>query len=234
LREKFGQEWWYYVGTAYSDAGQPFSLQIQITRLSVGGAQVGLGITGIGWRDNDASFYLSGLAFGFGAAIPPVTDHSYSATLVPLVEITAPLGGLQLNLPPVGGWQFEFLPDASDGRVGEAGSAYSIAAQGRGYLASANSKDTAEAEYSVSFIIADQRGSVMEGVGGYVGPEMFPGNPGGAPASYECAQPHLAIQSGTIVIDGRTVNIARGNLWLDRQMVARPPIPQPRRATPRA
>jgi hypothetical protein len=219
-QEEFAQEWWYYVGTAYTDAGQPFSLQIQITRLSAGIAQAGLGITGIGWRDGDASFYLSGLAFGLGPAIPPATDHSYSATLVPLFEITAPFGGLQLNLPPAGGWEFEYLRQASDGRVGEAGSAYSIAAQGRGYLASANSKDTAEAEYSLSFIVADQRGSVMEGIGGYVGPEMFPGDPSGAPASYECAQPHLAIQSGTIVIDGRTFPIARGSLWLDRQMLA--------------
>jgi hypothetical protein len=228
MQQQFGEEWWYYVGTAYSDEGQPFSLQIQITHLSAGSIGAGLGITGIGWRDGDGSHYLSGLGFGLGAAesaqslpsvvIPPVTDYAYSASLVPLFELGAPPGDLLLNAG-FDGWQFAYLSDVSNGRVGEAGSAYSIVAHGRGYTTVAGSAETTEAEYRVSFVVADRRGTVMEGISGYVGPQLFPGNQQ-APSSYECAQPQLAIQSGTIVIDGRTYTIKGGSLWLDRQMIA--------------
>src|SRR5207237_5750889 len=116
--------------TAYDEAGQAFSLQIQITRVGSGLLQLGLGITGIGWREGEQSNYISGLGFGLGAGgsvltipsvvIPLVGDYAYSASFVPLLELVGRspnlLDDLQLNLPfPDGwdGWKFEDLSEAS-------------------------------------------------------------------------------------------------------------------------
>lgn len=238
MQSQFQQEWWYYVGTVYSISGKAFSLQIQILRATISQPfQIGYGITGIGWKDEDESYYISGQGFGLGAAetlltlpsvlVPPVNDYAYSASMVPLLEITGRssdlLNDIHLNFPfPKGwdGWKFEYLPNQS-GRnpVGSIGSVYSISAHGIGYKTSANNGGTAESAYRISLTVEDKRGMVMEGVSGYVGPDMFP-NGGDAPASYECAQPFLNIQSGgSLEIDGETHVIEKGYLWLDRQMV---------------
>ncbi|MFA6051408.1 MAG: hypothetical protein WC762_02345 [Methylobacter sp.] len=234
MQSQFQQEWWYYVGTVYSAQGKAFSVQIQILRATISQPfQIGYGITGIGWKDEGESYYVSGQGFGLGAAetpltlpsvlIPPVNDYVYSASMVPLLEITGrssnPLKDIHINFG-WDGWKFEYLPGRS-GRnpVGSIGSVYSISAHGKGYKTSANSEGTTESEYCISLTVEDKRGMVMEGVSGYVGPDMFP-NGGDAPASYECAQPFLNIQSGgSLEIDGETHVIEKGYLWLDRQMV---------------
>lgn len=237
IQPQFAQEWWYYVGTAYDEAGQAFSLQIQITRVGSGLLQLGLGITGIGWREGEQSNYISGLGFGLGAGgsvltipsvvIPPVSDYAYSASFVPLLELVGRsphlLDDLQLNVPSSDGWdgwKFEYLSEASDGRrVGEPGSHYAVSAHGRGYRITADSADTTKSEYRIALTVVDQRGMVMEGISGYVGPEMFARKQEGS-GSYECAQPNLRIQSGgSIVINGTIHTIQAGYLWLDRQMV---------------
>jgi len=230
MEPQFAQEWWYYVGTAYDSDGQAFSLQIQITRVAIGSIQIGYGVTGIGWREGERSHYLSGQGFGLGVTIPPVGDHAYSASLIPLLEIVSrssnPLEDLHLNLPfPHGwdGWKFEYLSDASSGKpVGGIGSSYAIAAHGRGYGTTDDSAATTKSEYRIALTVVDRRGTVMEGISGYVGPEMFPDDDIGL-SSYECAQPHLQIRGGgSIVIDGKSHAIDGGYLWLDRQMVAPP------------
>lgn len=238
MQPQFGREWWYYVGTVYDTDGQPFSIQLEILRAGLGALQIGYGITGIGWRDAQGSHYLSGQGFGLGTAdsaatlpsvvIPPVDDYTYSARMVPLLELVDRSSGLRkdlhLNLPvPDGwdGWNFEYLAKQSAGHpVGMAGSVYALGAHGRGYLTSAESAQTPTAEYRVSFTVEDRRGTVMEGISGYVGPQMFAAGSADAPASYECAQPHLRIRpGGRLVIDGATHEIERGYLWLDRQMI---------------
>jgi hypothetical protein len=128
------------------------------------------------------------------------------------------------RLPLIGpskGWRFDYLRDASNGApVGTPGSRYTLAVQGRGYVTGADSAHTQPAGYSVDLALADRRGTVMEGLSGYVGPAMFRNDDIGL-ASYECAQPVLHIERGGITIDGRPHAITGGTLWLDRQMIAK-------------
>jgi hypothetical protein len=242
IQPQFASEWWYYVGTVHDAEGKAFSLQVEILRASEDGVQLGAGITGIGWKENGESNFVFGLGFGFGAAeslrvlpsllIPPVADDAFSASVVPLLEVVGQsanlLDDLQVNLPfPSGwdGWKFKYMKDES-GRspLGAMGSVYSIGAHGRGYKTTAGGTGTAKSEYRLALTVQDQRGMVMEGVSGYVGPNM--GSPGDsdAPASYECAQPFLKIQSGgSLIIDGQAHSITGGYLWLDRQLIAAQP-----------
>lgn len=235
LQPQYAQEWWYYVGTAHTTDGQTFGLQIQIARLGTGALQLGVGITGIGWRDAEGSHYLSSQGFGLGAAssgygapslvVPPVGDQAYSASLVPLLELKMPFEDLRFSGPRDGrpGWKFNYLADASAGRpVGEVGSCYAIAAQGVGYVTRATGpSDPRTSEYSIALTVIDRRGTVMEGFSGYVGPQMFVGDDRRGLTSYECAQPHLAIQKGgTLTLGGQAHTIEGGSLWLDRQLVA--------------
>jgi hypothetical protein len=223
MQPQFTEEWWYYVGTVYDEEGTAFSLQIQIIRAG----EIGYGITGIGYRDGDNSCYISGQGFGLGAGyssdsktfpsvvVPPVSDKFYSASFVPGLDLGGPLG---LSIATDSRWKFEYLSDASNKHpLGHVGSKYSIEAHGQGYKNGDVKK--LDCSYSILLNVEDQRGTVMEGISGYVGPEMFAGGNADAPASYECAQPHLKIQTGTLVIDGKTHNINKGYLWLDRQMV---------------
>jgi len=240
MQPRFQIEWWYYVGSAYDTRRQVFSLHLEILRASLGGLfQVGYGITGIGWNDGGESHYVSGLGFGFGAAetalvqssltVPPVSDSAFSASMVPLLEIvnrTSKIADdIHVNFPfPANwdGWKFEYLDSRSSGNpVGTAGSVYSVRAHGRGYQTSAHKAGTSKSEYRIALTVEDKRGMMMEGVSGYVGPDMFPNAKPDAPASYECAQPLLKIQSGsTLTLDGENHPIETGYLWLDRQMIA--------------
>lgn len=239
IQPQFATEWWYYVGTVYDAAGKAFSLQVEILRASEDGIQIGSGITGIGWKDNGESNFVFGLGFGFGAAenvlvlpsllIPPVADDAFSASVVPLLEVVGQSSNifddLRINLPFPGsldGWKFKYLKDES-GRnpLGAVGSVYSVEAHGRGYKTTAHGTGTAKSEYRLALTVADQRGMVMEGVSGYVGPNMGLSGDSDAPASYECAQPFLKIQSGgSLTIDGEAHSITGGYLWLDRQLIA--------------
>lgn len=239
MQKQFAQEWWYYVGIAEDDAGQRFGLQLEIGRFALGGTQLCLGLTGIGWRDGDGGdHYLSGEGIGFGAAlgrptlasavIPPVGDQAYSAHFRPLVEIVGRSDDLsrdlRWNLPLLGtskGWKFDYLQSASQGApVGTPGSRYGLAVQGRGYVTGADSAVTRPAHYAVDLTLADRRGTVMEGLSGYVGPSMFENDDIGL-SSYECAQPVLRIERGGITLDDRVHAITGGTLWLDRQMIAK-------------
>lgn len=242
LQLQYAKEWWYYVGTAWADDGTAFGLQIQIGRQSLGSTrspvQIGYGITGIGFREAERSRYLSALGFGLGASdspllpasleVPPVADTAYSARLDPLLEIVGraanPFDDLHLNLPMIGrdGWSFEYLARASAGApLGEIGSRYSISARGRGILSTDDRAATEVADYRIALELVDRRGTVMEGISGYVGPALFADSGAVGLSSYECAQPRLHIgRGGTLVIGQRTHRIEGGSLWLDRQLIA--------------
>ncbi|MEG3150159.1 hypothetical protein U1769_09695 [Sphingomonas sp. ZT3P38] len=239
MQKQFAQEWWYYVGIAEDDAGQRFGLQLEIGRFAVGSIQLCLGLTGIGWRDGaGGDQYLSGEGIGFGAArgrptlasavIPPVGDHAYSAHFRPLIEVVGRSDDLsrdvRWNLPLFGtskGWKFDYLQGASNAApIGTPGSRYALAVQGRGCVTGADSAVTRPARYSVDLALTDRRGTVMEGLSGYVGPAMFENDDIGL-SSYECAQPVLRIERGGITLDDRVHAITGGTLWLDRQMIAK-------------
>ncbi|WP_342251061.1 hypothetical protein [Sphingomonas sp. OTU376] len=239
MQKAFAQEWWYYVGIAEDDAGRRFGLQLEIGRFAMGSIQLCMGLTGIGWRDDAGDdHYLSGEGIGFGAAtgrptlasavIPAVSDTAYSAHFRPLIEVLGRSGDLsrdvRWNLPLVGpskGWKFDYLQGASQGApVGTPGSRYALAAQGRGYVTGADKAVTRPANYSVDLKLTDRRGTVMEGLSGYVGPSMFQNDDIGL-SSYECAQPVLDIARGGITLDDRVHRITGGTLWLDRQMIAK-------------
>jgi hypothetical protein len=237
LQREYLQEWWYYVGVAEDGDGRPFSLQLEILRADVG-LQVGMGQTGIGWRDETGkSLYLSAEGIGLGMSaspwtlaagvVPPVSDTAFSARLRPLVEVVGRDSGLardlELNLPLAGpsrGWRFDYRAETSNGApVGTSGSRYRLSAEGRALIAAADTAATRRATYAVELDVTDFRGTVMEGLSGYVGPAMF-AKGGIGLASYECAQPVLRIGGGRLAIDGDEHRIAGGTLWLDRQLTA--------------
>ncbi|MBO9712345.1 hypothetical protein [Sphingomonas sp.] len=237
VQKQYAKEWWYYVGIADAADGKRFGLQLEISRFSLGSLQLGLGITGIGWRDaTGRDFYLSAEGVGFGGAlrVPPVSDTAFSAHLRPLIEITGRSSDLKRdlhwNLPIFGGsdgWKFDYLPAPSQGApLGTPGSRYALAVKGRGFVTDATSADTRAASYALDLELTDRRGMVMEGLSGYVGPAMFTDDDIGL-ASYECAQPVLRIGRGSLTIDGTAHAIAGGTLWLDRQLIAGAPSDTP-------
>jgi hypothetical protein len=240
MQRQYQQEWWYYVGVIETGDGRPFSLQLEILRSGDGGGQVGVGMTGLGWRDeNGESRFLSAEGIGLGVAyspwtmaggvIPPASDTAYSARLRPLIEVVGRgkdlARDLSWNLPLFGsskGWRFDYAAEASNGApVGTPGSRYTLSAQGRGQVATPDAVATSPASYAVALGLTDFRGTVMEGLSGYVGPAMFAtGNIG--LGSYECAQPVLRIGEGRLEIDGAEHLVTGGSLWLDRQLIAKP------------
>ncbi|MCU0285331.1 MAG: hypothetical protein MUF15_02925 [Acidobacteria bacterium] len=235
IQPKFQKEWWYYVGTVYSETGITFSIQLQILRESLNPLVSLVGsFAGIGWKNGGNSNFLFGQSYGLGASecssksalgnalvIPPVSDNNFSATLIPLVEIVGqsidPLRDIKLDLEGAHQFNFKYLEGSTLGCIN---GKYSIEGKGTGYKTIVNSAATTETDYAISLQVVDQRGTVMEGVSGYVGPDMFaPGANSDAPGSYECAQPFLSVTGGTITIGNETYNIEKGNLWMDRQMV---------------
>ncbi|HEX5182059.1 MAG TPA: hypothetical protein VFW19_02790 [Allosphingosinicella sp.] len=238
MQRCYGQEWYYYVGILAAEDGPLFGLQLEIARFDAG-IQIGLGLTGIGWRDESGqSLYLSGEGIGFGAStsrwmpaaevVPPVSDRAFSARFRPLIEVVGRSPelkrGIKWNLPLLGpsrGWRFDYDARASRGaRLGMPGSRYALSAEGRGLIAAADTAATRPARYGMALDLVDDRGTVMEGHSGYVGSGMF-ADGGVGLDSYECAQPVLRVSGGTLTIDGAERRIAGGTLWLDRQLIAR-------------
>jgi hypothetical protein len=237
MQPEFQQEWWYYVGTVYTTSGMIFSLQVQIVRETVvSPISIGYSITGIGWKDEAGeSNYIFGQGIGLGASessswlselssliVSPVSDIAFSARMTPLIEIIGQSENLwsdmKLDVFSSHKTNFEYL---GGNPVGSIGSTYSISAKGSGYKTLANEATTLKSDYHISLTLEDKRGTVMEGVSGYVGPYMFvPVNNPDAPPSYECAQPFLTITAGTIEIEDVIHTIEKGNLWMDRQMVS--------------
>jgi hypothetical protein len=234
IQSGFQTEWWYYVGTAYTDSGMAFSIQVQILRATItAGMSVSANLAGIGWNTTGLSQYIFGQAYGLGASeygpvtalgnalvVPPVSDANFTAAFSPLIAVTGQSNDFLQDFKQAGNSRYNFMYTGNS-ILGGMGSTYSLVGSGLGYLTSADNAATTPVDYSFSFVLVDQRGTVMEGVSGYVGPDMFPkdSNPG-APSSYECAQPLLQISNGTIVINDTVHKITKGNLWMDRQMVA--------------
>ncbi len=214
LLDQFQTEWWYYVGVVEA-ADEQFSIQIEILRSNVGRPGTPLeavvGYIGIGTQSDNR--YVSSLGLNFGVStdrgtaagftIPPVTDHCYDADFHDWTTT------MQVRATYTGG--------ADDAPVGTPGARYTV---------HANGLDAQLAPVTADFVLTNQRGMVLEGQSGYVGPHM-PGSVelGGQLSSYEFAEPLLDVESGSITLGDRSYAITGGNLWLDRQVIT--PIAPP-------
>jgi hypothetical protein len=217
LLRQYQSEWWYYVGYAEDDAGETFSLQLQMLRSSLFDQSLDLqitgGFTGIGQGDT----YLWSQAYGMGVSdslaspksltIPPVSNSFFQAVYIPWMEFPNVSSGV------VPEWRFAYNGGAALGAVG---SRYTIFTRGNGTVSTVDGQ-TGEASYELTVDLTDRRGMVMEGLSGYVGPDASKGEHGAA--SYEYAQPILEIIGGTLSLGGETHHLVGGNLWLDRQVL---------------
>jgi hypothetical protein len=99
--------------------------------------------------------------------------------------------------------------------VGTVGSTYRIDAGGT---------DRDGNAVATTVFVTDQRGLVLEGESGYVGPGMAGGGGevGSGAATYEFAQPRLAITGGSVTLGATTHELTGGTLWLDRQVLSNP------------
>jgi hypothetical protein len=218
LLDQFQTEWWYYVGVVEA-ANERFSIQIEVLRANFGlpfPFEGVVGYTGIGTQSDNRFFSALGFAVGVSTdpvlpaalTIPPVTDQAYD------IAYSSLLNAVQIRATYTGG---------SDGvRVGTPGAQYTL---------HANAVDGEFNTFAADFVLTNQRGLVLEGQAGFVGPGMPGGGPvGGGAATYEFAEPLLAV-TGTIALRGQSYDIIGGNLWLDRQCLT---PPQPDGYTPPA
>ncbi len=215
-------EWWYYAGVVYSKSGRSFSLMFTIQRAGHHNEQVGISMLGLGWQDAECSQSVHGFCLGIGAShnpdlshllnslyIKPVTDSDFEVAFRPLIQFINTQGNL-LHPPFIlnksNNWNIKYTGGEILGTVN---STYQISARGKGYLTTSNTPQISESDFQITLSFADQKGMVMENKGGVVG------------TSYECAQPMLnIIPGGTIRIDGDDFTIDKGQLWMDRQMLA--------------
>jgi hypothetical protein len=207
----FGLETWFFGGHAIDDEGALYSVNVYFGREALDpdlpawallqGVAVGAGIgvpTAAGGDYHVAtgeSFVVSqDPRFAAGLTVPPVTDHAFSVTF-------APLSGAVRTAA------VRFVDSASDDRpaVGMPGAAYRLDFTGT---------DADGAAMSLGLDLVDDLGARMEGCSAYVG---VPIDPTGL-YTYEVAQPRLRIRGGTLSVAGRTVTLAGGNLWHDRQV----------------
>ena len=129
------------------------------------------------------------------------------------------------RLPPLGCCGATYTGGESGDPVGTPGAPYALHASGF---------DSDAAAFSADFVLTNQRGLVLEGQSGYVGPGM-PGSVtlGNGLSTYEFAEPLLNVESGTIVLGETSYDITGGNLWLDRQVITPPqPATQPAASLP--
>ena len=222
---EFQMEWWYYVGDLQGDKGETFSIQLQVLRAQTLGTglagQLTLGVVGLG-RSLDQSFLWSqgygigvAQAIGGGPSLGVVAgDRQFEVALVPLLGFPASSEAL-LQRPTL--LHFLYTGGAAMGTVG---ATYAISGSGTGGLHRSDPAGTVTPEsYSFELNVTDQRGMVLEGSSGYVGTENI--------QTYEFAQPTLQVTGGTLVLNGTTLGIQGGNLWLDRQGMSQAPNPFP-------
>ncbi|MEW5734639.1 MAG: hypothetical protein AB1921_07275 [Thermodesulfobacteriota bacterium] len=220
LLPQYESEWWYYVGYAVDDAGESFSLQLQILRSSLYDQSLDLQITGGFAGIGRGSTYIWSQAYGMGVSdsferpaslvIPPVSNSYFQAALAPWVEIPEASPGVSPE------WRFYYVGGAP---LGAAGARYGIFVRGNGAVGTADGSGSGTMSYEITADLTDRRGMVMEGISGYVGPDQSKGEHG--TASYEYAQPVLDITAGTLCLGDETHRLVGGSLWQDRQVLTK-------------
>jgi hypothetical protein len=195
----FQQEWWYCIGQFCTSDGKQYGLQTTTLRANIEGVQ--------------------GTGLFFGLATSPDNTYLWQAS-VGLGASNNPSDGSALHVLPVGDTQFDVsfasnvplqprltyrMQYVGGAPVGMAGSRYRLT--------------VASSDAALSLDLADERGTVLEGINGYMG--AAPGLRGAG--SYEMAQPRLAVVGGSITQAGTTTAITSGMIWHDRQFLTNPP-----------
>jgi hypothetical protein len=210
----FKLESWFYGGHAIDEDGNLYSLNVYFARAALDLADpanpvkqgVMLG-TGIGVAAADSYHVSIGQGIGvsqdpalpIGLVVPPVMDQAYAVAFVPEVA-----GG------PKGSARFVPATEPVGPAVGMAGAHYRLDFAGT---------DAGGAAMTLGLDLVDELGARMEGCSAYVGPPI---DPTGL-YTYEVAQPRLRIAGGTLSAGGRTVTLAGGSLWHDRQVYNQEP-----------
>lgn len=249
IQPEFASEWWYYAGWGKSSDGTYLSLQIQLLRSGNNPeSDISGYFLGIGWPETpqkENQKYLFAQGYGFGASkdltdlkakaslnIPDVTDYSFNASFKPWFEIVRyedKTDSIKISTADSPTYYFSYQKNKENIPLGCKGSKYYLKGKGSGVCSELkngqNEIHTENIKYSFNVNLEDQRGFVMEGLSGYVGSEMFPPKKEKSAtsfsSSYECAQPQLKITDGSITIAGKEFKIVEGNLWMDRQMIAK-------------
>lgn len=205
LLPQYEVEWWYYAGIAEA-AGERFSVQLSIDRFGTGAFGVSIALIGIGTQSNDAYSLTTGYGLGvwqdvpdpIGLSVARVTDDRYDLSFAEALTAT------RIHAVYTGG-----------APVGTIGSTYRMDASGT---------DRDGNAVATTLWLKDQRGLVLEGQSGYVGPGMAGGGGevGEGAATYEFAQPRLAITGGSITLGSTAHELTGGALWLDRQVLTNP------------
>jgi hypothetical protein len=144
----FGSEWWYYAGWAYDREGNPYTLLVEILRVTLGDRPASTASTSFfGIGGSDPSSFSSSYSLGFGLGphgslqIAPVSSESYSISQKPLVGSTTTDFKLE------------------SGKLGFPGAVYSI------QLTSSN--------LLVSIRVKDRFGMILEGASGAIGTTSY-------------------------------------------------------------
>jgi hypothetical protein len=206
----FAIDSWYYIGHGIDDQENEYSLNVIVGRYALRGRnpfpQMTYLAIGIGSHAEN-KFYSS---FGYGLDVsddvtrpaalilPPVTDFSFDILFTPLLNTAR--GRIRYT----GG-----------APVGIAQAQYRIDCTGDTEKISGKDPDKLGLKLGLSLELLDERGTVLEGASGCVAP-MKDDEQG--VYTYEVAQPRLTIKEGsTLTINGRSVRLAGGSLWHDRQ-----------------
>jgi hypothetical protein len=231
---EYEQEWWYYAGTFSDDTGRVYSCMFTVSRVTQDWPHCIAGIVGLGWQETTQdgrveNHYISSATFGLGVSdvdvlasffMLPVTDDSYNFVYRPLLSLVGLEPNIHLNVEGD-----NHSVEMTSGMTAAKDAKYTLKLQGKGYktvtdAAGKTTQRVSETSFNLALNLLDERGVIMENSSGYVGPS--PEIPGAEYASYECAQPRLKVNTGTLRIGGKRKGhkITEGMMWLDRQMLS--------------
>ena len=194
----FEAEWWYYAGWASnSDEMKKFTILVETLRTPIGCSILyGIGSTDVVDSDKQEHLFQTKWIDVKSAGDFPVPTATRWSITVPKPRICC-------------------RPSASmsckltSGVLGLRDATYKV-----------DMTDSAE-HVNVSLNLKDMMGMVLEGASGAYGAELP------KKSSYEYAMPFLTIQDGsTITIAGKTTELNRGNIWLDRQCINYADLPK--------
>jgi len=202
---------WDYSGTVEDTTGQMFSFMSSIFDVDEK-TDFGFHIFQFGWRDKNKDVYFNANSTYGGddvantvVALAQSIDTVQSATTLEKFNVVA-----STDLSPGNGWEVVSdarnpVPPLFKGWVGQSGHSYLMGGAGTTFLwryAPDGSSIVRLYRYSVSLELYDERGVVMEGMGGgYVGPPL---EPPPTATSYntesEIGQPRLRVASWSVIL----------------------------------
>jgi hypothetical protein len=206
-----GESTWDYSGTLEAGTGQRFSFMSSIFDVD-GPSDFGFHIFQLGWKDGNQDVYFNANStYGSDGLADVIAAIGQS---IDTVRCTANFAEFSLtastDFSPGNGWEvfsdaITPVPPLCKGWVGQPGHAYAMVGTGTTFLwryAADGSSVVLPYRYKVALQLYDERGAVMEGVGGgYVGPALVP-TP--IAASYntesEIGQPRLRVTAWSVTL----------------------------------